>query len=127
MEKSYELLKQKSSTLEDQTRELQAQNAKLADDLHKAKQSKQKMTKEFNELKQSSQNLKIQDLLQQSAAELDIKPQKEEAKTTSPTDTNQSILQATRLSSIIVQTLSQTLPLMMGPVFDGDDDQSTIG
>ena len=86
MEKSYELLKQKSSTLEDQTRELQAQNAKLADDLQKAKQSKQKMTKEFNELKQSSQNLKIQDLLQQSAAELDIKPQKEEAKTTSPTD-----------------------------------------
>ena len=127
MEKSYELLKQKSSTLEDQTRELQAQNAKLADDLHKAKQSKQKMTKEFNELKQSSQNLKIQDLLQQSAAELDIKPQKEEAKTTSQTDPNQSILQATRLTSIIVQTLSQTLPLMMSPVFDGDDDQSTIG
>ena len=127
MEKSYELLKQKSSTLEDQTRELQTQNAKLADDLHKAKQSKQKMTKEFNELKQSSQNLKIQDLLQQSAAELDVKPQKEEAKTTSQTDPNQSILQATRLTSIIVQTLSQTLPLMMSPVFDGDDDQSTIG
>ena len=40
LEKSYELLKQKSMSLEDQNRELSSLNAKLTEDLTKVKQSK---------------------------------------------------------------------------------------
>jgi len=40
LEKSYELLKQKSVTLEEQNSELTSVNIKLTEDLAKAKQSK---------------------------------------------------------------------------------------
>lgn len=39
-----------------------------------------------------------------------------------------TVAQATKLTSIIVNTLSQTLPLMFGPsLYDGEDDQSMQG